>query len=134
MKEILPSIRKRFWRRLRRSDLRLLADLLSSSKQKVRISSDKYEFDSVDDLLSCKEAMVKICFLIQFHEGRIISVDLDAFGATVHGFEVDMLALGLISKLEAFFLSGRAERIRCFGPQLGRESSRAPPGSRCTFW
>jgi predicted transcriptional regulator len=59
MKEILPSIRKRFWRRLRRDDLRLSADLLSSSKQKVRISSEKYEFDSVDDLLSCKESMAR---------------------------------------------------------------------------
>lgn len=105
MKEILPSVRKRFWRRLRRGDLRLLVDLLSSSKQTVRISSDKYEFDSVDDLLSCKETLVDIRFEIWFHEGRFVSVDLDAFGITVHGFEVDLFALGLISRLEAFFLS-----------------------------
>jgi hypothetical protein len=102
MKEILPHFYKRIWGRLRKSDLRPLAVLLASSGNQVKVSSDKYDFDSVDELLSSEEPMAQIYFRVVFNPPENLSVHLNAGGALIHSMAADTFTLGLISKLEKF--------------------------------
>jgi len=108
MKEIAPPLHKRVWGRLRRSDLRPLANLLSSCGKELEISSDKYTFDSVDELLSSEAPVTRLHFRIRFQDFKTVSVDLDSASIWIHASDTDTFALGIISKLDAFLRIRRA--------------------------